>query len=611
MLKTMRKNTQIILWIVIAAFIGTIVFAWGMNYTTSQKMRNFVAEINGEEISANEYNFYYDRQVRDWESKNPQAELTEDQKTRFHQQAWQDVVRGVLVRQQEKKYGIKVSDVEVVEFLQKYYYTIPQLAQIEAFQTNGQFDYSKYIALMNSKDPMAGPFWAQIEGLVRPQLLEFKLTDMVFSTARVTDEDIINRYKEFNEYYRVKMVLVRPEQFRAELAQVPESEFKAEYEKNKEKYHLPERAVVKFVRFQNIPSYEDEQRVKEAIETIRMEAVKAADSAAFTEVAKKYSEDPTVSTNGGDLGWFGHGRMVPAFDSAAFLLSPGQLSQPVRTSFGWHIIKLWAKKKNKEGEQLHAGHILLQVKTGSETAERTRTSAEEFVQASQKIGFEEEAADRKLKIDSSNIFTRDASIAGLGFVSEISEFVFSNKPGTVSPVYYLPGSPAVVKIYKRMPAGVPSYEEIKNRVKGNVLGPKSMALARQKAEKVLQMAQSGTSLDWAAAQHKEEVTTDLLWGWGAWVPGMGDAPAFIGATIRAHEKKQRFIPPVPTDLGYLLGELMEYLPYDANRFAAAKDSTIQSLVQKRKNDTYNAWFTDLQKKSDIKDFRMEVFGANY
>lgn len=61
MLKTMRKNTKIVLWIVIAAFLGTIVFAWGMQYTASQQMKNYVAKVNGEKITADEYLFYFDQ----------------------------------------------------------------------------------------------------------------------------------------------------------------------------------------------------------------------------------------------------------------------------------------------------------------------------------------------------------------------------------------------------------------------------------------------------------------------------------------------------------------------------------------------------------------------
>lgn len=611
MLKVMRKNTKIVLWFVIAAFVGTIVFAWGMQYTASQKMKNYVAKINGEQIRPDEYTFYYDRLARKWETDNPQAELTEDQKVRFTQQAWGELVKNVLMRQEIRKYGIRVGDAEVVEFLQKYPYAVPELAQIPAFQTNKQFDYNKYLALMNSKDPAAGPFWAQIEALVRPQLLEFKLTNMVSSTARVTDEDVVNRYKEYNEYYKMKMVLVRFEQFRPELTNPLDAELKAEYEKNKEKYHQAERAFATFVRFSKLPSAEENQRVREEITKIRAEAEKAADSAAFAELAKKYSQDPTAAQNGGDLGWFGPGRMVPAFDSAAFSLKPGQLSPPVRSSFGWHLIKLWGKKKDKTGEQLHASHILLLVQASGESLERLKTTAEEFSLAAQKEGFEKAATERKLKIDSSNIFGRQASIGGLGLYPEISEFVFSKKQGSVSPVYNLDNFFAVVKVEKRFSAGIPPFEEAKKRVRADILGRRAKELTRQKAEEIWRMAQSGLTLDSAAALHKLTVATDLIWGWGAWVPGMGDAPAFLGAVIRAHEKNQRLIPPIPCDLGYLVGELLEYLPYDPGRFAAAKDSTAQSIMQKRHTDTYNAWMMELQKKSEIKDYRMEVLGASF
>jgi peptidyl-prolyl cis-trans isomerase D len=611
MLKAMRKNTKIVLWVVIAAFLGTIVFAWGMQYTASQQMKNYVAKVNGEKITADEYLFYFDRLAKQWEAQNPQSEMPEDQRVKLHYDAWRELLRNVLMQQQIERYGLGVTDGEIVEFLQKYYYAVPELMQLEVFQTNGQFDYNKYLAIMNSKDPAAGPFWAQIEALVRPKILEFKLTNAVFSTARVSSQDVVNRFKEYNEYYKVKIALVRSEQFRTQIPPPSDEELKSEFARNKETYRQPERASIKFVRIPKTSGAEDELRVQDEVFRIREEAEKAADSAGFAELAKKYSEDPTAAQNGGDLGWFGRGQMVSPFDSVAFNLKPGGLSEPVRTSFGWHLIKLWGKKKTKDGEQVHASHILLKVEPNPEATEQLKATAENFVRLAQETGLEKAAAEKQLAVDSSNIFTRDASIPNLGMFTEINQFVFFNEEGSLSPVYNLPGNYVVVKVGRRFPAGIPKFEDVKNMVRADISRRKTMALSRQRAEGIWQLAQKGTPFEAAAAKFQEAAMTEHIWGWGAWVPGMGDAPAFLGAAIRAHQKNERFIPPVPTDIGYATGELVQYIPYDQGRFAAAKDSTLQSIYQKRRTDALNAWLAQLQRDADIEDYRMEVLGANF
>jgi peptidyl-prolyl cis-trans isomerase D len=447
--------------------------------------------------------------------------------------------------------------------------------------------------------------------MVRPRILEFKLSNAVFSTARVSERDAVNRFKEFNEYYRVKIVHVRSDQFRAQLPALTDETLNSEFEKKREAYRQPERAFIKFVRVAKASSQEDEQRAEDQAFRFREEVKRAADSAAFAQLARVYSDDPTALQNGGDLGWFGRGQMVAPFDSAVFALKPGELSEPVRTSFGWHVIKLWAKRKDKGAEQVHASHILVKVQPSTEGTEQLKQAAESFARRAEKEGFEQAAAALQLVVDSSNVFTREASIGGLGFHTEINQFVFSNKPGAVSPVYNIPGAYIVLKVEKRLPAGIPKFEEVKNSVRADFNRKKTMELARQRAQAIYELAQKGVAIDSAAARHKEAVATEHIWGWGAWVPGMGDSPAFLGAVIRAHQKKERFIPPIPSDIGYALGELLQYLPYDAGRFAAAKDSTAQSLFQKRRTDALNAWFAQLQRDADIEDYRMEVLGANF
>jgi peptidyl-prolyl cis-trans isomerase C len=67
----------------------------------------------------------------------------------------------------------------------------------------------------------------------------------------------------------------------------------------------------------------------------------------FTKVAKEVTEDPSGKANGGDLGWFTKDQMVPEFSEVAFKLKPGQISEPVHTQFGWHVIKLEDKRKKQ------------------------------------------------------------------------------------------------------------------------------------------------------------------------------------------------------------------------------------------------------------------------
>src|SRR5262245_50108869 len=111
------------------------------------------------------------------------------------------------------------------------------------------------------------------------------------------------------------------------------------FDENQQQYSTPEQVRASHILLKT--EGKDEAAVKKQAEDVLKQAKGGAD---FGELAKKYSEDEGSAKNGGDLDYFGHGKMVPEFDTAAFALQPGQLSDLVKSQFGYHIIKVTDKK---------------------------------------------------------------------------------------------------------------------------------------------------------------------------------------------------------------------------------------------------------------------------
>lgn len=131
---------------------------------------------------------------------------------------------------------------------------------------------------------------------------------------------VINNVRLSQEYFEEK---IKP---KADNLVIPEEELRAYYNANSAKYDKSQ------VKARHILIRESEEKAKEIYNQAKANPKK------FSELAEKHSEDKGSSANGGDLGFFGHGRMVPEFEAAAFSLPVGEISEPVKTQFGWHII---------------------------------------------------------------------------------------------------------------------------------------------------------------------------------------------------------------------------------------------------------------------------------
>ena len=219
---------------------------------------------------------------------------------------------------------------------------------------------------------------ADFEQSVRESLMLDKFRAGLTEWMTVSDADLEREYKRRNEKVTLDVVAVLADNFKTQVNPT-DAEISAHYDKNQERYRIPDRRKIKFVRINpaelaaNIKvSREDVERsyneqlgkyttpeqirashillttegkddaaVRAQAEQVLKEAKSGAD---FAALAKKYSQDESNAQQGGDLDYFGRGRMVAAFETAAFALKPGEISDLVKTEFGYHIIKLTDRK---------------------------------------------------------------------------------------------------------------------------------------------------------------------------------------------------------------------------------------------------------------------------
>jgi len=598
MLSHFRKYTKAFIWVVVIAFVGTIIFAWGMDITRSKTQRNIVGVIDGKDIDYRIYQPYLDRLYQQRQSQS-QAELSVSELSQMRQQAWDNLVADYLMGREMEKRNIQVSDQEFYQFLK---YQPPQeLQQNEGFLTEGKFDYQKYLAAL--ADPRYSGFWAQVEAVYRPQLRKLKLQDRIASTVRISENDIREYFLDTNEKIVLSYVFSPVQNFVTGKVDASDDQLRQYYDSHKDDYKVDQRANLSYVAFSKEPTEKDWDLIKLEADDIKRMLDEGED---FEELAKAYSEDNTAQ-NGGDLGWFGRGRMVAPFDSAAFALAPGEISEPVRTKFGWHIIQTIEKKKDKDGEQVHARHILLKIKASSETVDLAFRNANALLaelSGSDLAGAAQNLGDT---LDTTGFFTEDKPIPEIGYNRSIAQFAFQQDVGAVSPIFETDAQVLIVKVINREPAGIEPFEEAKEKVQTDFTDYLAKQKCRADIEKIwADIQDKGASLNKAAADASYELRTSRPISRMDYLIGIGGDPRIIGAAF-ALKNPGDMTGPVEYLKGWAILKLDERESADLSKYNEVRDSLSQVILRDKQNTVLNDWYTDMVKSAHVEDLVEEYF----
>ena len=360
LMQRLRERTHIIMIILVIAFVGLIGLEWGADMTSrGPGGQNTVGSINGEPVSYEDFRIEVE-QMQEIARQQQGGTLDEFRSREIINGVWDRRVDLMLLEQNIGKHSVIVTDAEILEAIR----TNPPefIKQQEVFQTDGEFDPTKYSQALN--DPTVEG-WAYLEDQFRVILPRQKVINQVVSVARVTDLELRQAFINQNERLTAKYLFFDPEDVNIESESLISEEAIATYYREHTDEFLEEAKVsLSYVMIPKQPSIADSQRVERQINELYDQLRDGAD---FQTLARDFSEDPSNAPNGGDLGFFGRNTMVSEFDAVAFDTTPGTLAKPVKTQYGWHIIQVEEKRVQDGEEQVRARHILLKTITGQQT----------------------------------------------------------------------------------------------------------------------------------------------------------------------------------------------------------------------------------------------------
>jgi len=323
--------------------------------------------------------------------------------------------------------------------------------------------------------------------------------------------------------------------------------------------------------------------------------------ASFEQLAKEKSGDRSNSDKGGDLGWFSKGMMVPEFEKACFDAKVGEITKPVKTSFGYHIIKVTGKSDKRYVLE----KVVTPIKPSASTKDALLNQAQDFSYVADKNGFEKEADLMKYKVGETAPFNKDAVyIPGLGQNKTTVDWAFNNSKGKISDPIKLQTGYFVVMISDVISEGSKPFNDVKNMIKPLVLREMKYAQAKQILVDVAVKLNGNLSMA-PSLNNKITVDTSSVFNLAGSIPKLGRDYAFM-------EKANSMNPgqvsgPVKGQRGYFLIKLLSKTQFDNTAYQAQRNQLRDAILQEKKSMYFNQWLAKLKKDAKIVDNRAKVY----
>ncbi len=625
MLKQLRRfhsslANRILYSVLALAFIG-----WGVG-TFGRSSVDVVAEVQGTRITRRDLDRETALLQRRYEQLFKNVSMAKMPDVRG--QALDGLVDSALVHDELRRLGLDVTDEQLVVAIQH----MPEL------QENGRFNRELLARILDSQRDRG-----EFEESLRRDIRQRRLESLVADGVQVSPAEVEERYKLDHEQVNLAFVRVSAADL-AKTATVTDADLQAEIAAHPERYRAPATVRARYVAYRRAefePTAKptdaemqafyrehvedrftdpDEVHARHILIRVDPGADDAAKSKAraeaedvlkqvraggdFAALAKEHSKDPGSAAKGGDLGFFPRGRMVPAFDAAAFALEPGQVSDVVETPFGFHIIKVEEKKpggvrpfdavREQIEKELTAERAIDMARKQGDSDRRTVVRGKSLQEA---------VGDRK--VEETPPFAAGAEVPGIGRVKAFADAAFNLDENEISDLIETDDAIYMLVPFDRKEPAVPPLDEIRAKVETGAKRTAGEKLAAAEADKILARAKE-IGLDKAAAEAHATVEET-----GGFDRRSGGVPK-IGTAGDLHAEAFTLTPEAPlaprvyTASGdAVVVALKARTPADMAQLESTRNTIRDTLLQQRRDAAVTAFMNELKERA-VREKALEV-----
>lgn len=633
MLGAMRKNVKgflvkAIIGLVVFAFIGTIFLVWGVGDQKEHKGR-IIANVFGEEVPYQEYTNEY-RQLYEYYRNQFKGDWSQDMAERFQLKkiALDNVINRRVMIHEATRQGISVNDEEVMN----------KIRSMQIFFQNGRFDPRMYARVLEYGMHMDA---TTFEHQIKRGLIIDRLRERLKAGIKVSKRELLDMYSEQNEKVEADYILLTPDKFISEVS-VVDDEIQAYFEKHEKEYELPQQRKIRYVYIdsqslkesltiddesiqKHYETYKDKYRVPKEVQARHIlikinpqedEATKEATKDAakkkaedllkrikegedFAKLAKEFSEDAGSAVKGGDLGYFGKGRMTPNFEQAAFDMGMGDVSAVVETPFGYHIIKVEDIKAARTKPLEEVKQQILTQLLDEKAWEEAEDKAYNLVRSFYKTGkLEEIAVKAEYPVGQTEFAEGSKIIPNIGQSEEFGKAAFELKKDDVSmPVRANTGF-YVLRLIEEIPPRIPELAKIREELIQGLKKEKAEEKVKELAGEFSNKLQTGkvdfTSL---AKEYKLTVKNTGEISHQGYIKGLGSNQELSNALFRL--KEGEYTQAIHTNRGYCIAVLKKRISVDLNKFKEEEESLREQSLRAKEQQLISVWVERTKRENNI------------
>jgi peptidyl-prolyl cis-trans isomerase D len=622
MLNVMRKHAgSWMIKVILFAIVIVFVF-WGVGSFRSRNASK-VATINGEVISVTEYRQAYNnlldryRQQFGTSLNDQMIEMLQLKKQTLNQ-----LIDRTVLLQEAKKLGLRVTDAEVAESIRK----------TPIFQNSGKFDNRRYRSILAQVHLTPEEYEAEQKNV----LLGKKLTRIIMGAAKVSEPEAREWYNWQNTSVNVDYVLFDPSRYTT--IKPSDKEIADYFDQHKEDYKTDPMVKARYVMFDpatyknqvkvdddeiadyydaHIDEFKTEKKVEarhilikvppdasaEVVQAAKAKAEEIAKKAKagedFAELAKKYSEGPSKD-RGGYLGKFTRSQMVKPFADKAFSMAPGEISDPVKTQFGWHVIKVESVEKASTKTLEQSRKKILGILTEKKAKNLAYDKAEQFYDnAYDRNDLVENAKSMGLTVMETGSFNRRGPDALGNGKAAFAKAAFDLKGNEISDIQDIDGRYYIIQVTNTIPAAIPPLETVKKKVTADLTKKLRNEKAKKEAEAMATDLRKGKTFQECAHGFGLTIKHSGLFTRNQAIPGIGSDPKITESAFRLASVGSTSTQPVEGSAGYYLLRLAEKKAPDPDGFKSKEDSIRKMLLRQKQRSLLGNWLDARKADSEI------------